>query len=136
MNHSFHPEAEAEFLEAINYYESRKKGLGYEFAFYLVVPIGPSYRVHSARYYIASLLSVGLLVPLAALGCWKLGSRRSCMTGMWILAAGAVATCLVFFPQERFRIPVLDPAMILLASGAFMNWPRDRVTEGAQRRVA
>jgi hypothetical protein len=38
------------------------------------------------------------------------------MTGMWILAAGAVATCLVFFPQERFRIPVLDPALILLAS--------------------
>ena len=32
MSYSFHPEAEAEFLEAINYYESCKEGLGYEFA--------------------------------------------------------------------------------------------------------
>lgn len=32
MNYSFHPEAEAEFLHAINYYESHKEGLGYEFA--------------------------------------------------------------------------------------------------------
>lgn len=104
--------------------------------FYLIVPVGPSYRAHSARYYIASVLSVGVLVPLAALGCWRLGSRRSRLTGMWILAAGAVATCLVFFPQERFRIPVLDPAMILLASGFFLNRPRGRVTEAAARQVA
>ncbi len=32
MTHSFHPDAESEFLEAINYYEDRKEGLGYEFA--------------------------------------------------------------------------------------------------------
>jgi hypothetical protein len=38
---------------------------------------------------------------------------------MWLLAAAAVATCLVFFPQERFRIPVLDPTLILLASGVW-----------------
>ena len=34
--------------------------------FYLVVPIGPSYQVHSARYYWASVLS---LAVLAAAGC-------------------------------------------------------------------
>jgi hypothetical protein len=39
---------------------------------------------------------------------------------MWLLAAAAVATCLVFFPQERFRIPVLDPALILCASGVWL----------------
>jgi plasmid stabilization system protein ParE len=32
MNYVFHPEAEKELLEAINYYEGRKNGLGYEFA--------------------------------------------------------------------------------------------------------
>ncbi len=32
MNWSFHPEAEEEFLEAINYYEECRTGLGYEFA--------------------------------------------------------------------------------------------------------
>ena len=32
MTFSFHPEAELEFLEAINYYEDREHGLGYDFA--------------------------------------------------------------------------------------------------------
>ena len=32
MTHAFHPEAELEFLEAINYSEARKEKLGYEFA--------------------------------------------------------------------------------------------------------
>jgi hypothetical protein len=31
------------------------------------------------------------------------------------LAASAVIVCIVFFPQERFRIPVLDPALIVCA---------------------
>jgi 4-amino-4-deoxy-L-arabinose transferase-like glycosyltransferase len=88
--------------------------------FYLVVPIGPSYTLHSTRYYAASLISVGLLVPLAALGLRRLGPRRGRLAGMWLLAAAAVATCLVFFPQERFRIPVLDPALILCASGLWL----------------
>ncbi len=32
MTFSFHPEAETEFLEAINYYENREFGLGYDFS--------------------------------------------------------------------------------------------------------
>jgi len=32
MKYFFHPEAEAEFLDAIDYYEGRRPGLGYEFA--------------------------------------------------------------------------------------------------------
>ena len=32
MNYSFHPEAEAEFLQAIDYYEEKAVGLGHEFA--------------------------------------------------------------------------------------------------------
>jgi 4-amino-4-deoxy-L-arabinose transferase-like glycosyltransferase len=94
--------------------------------FYLVVPIGPSYTVHSPRYYAASVVSVGVLLPLAAVGLWRLGSRVRRLPGMWLLAAAAVATCLVFFPQERFRIPVLDPALILLASGVWLKETRDR----------
>jgi hypothetical protein len=30
--------------------------------------------------------------------------------------ASAVLVCVVFFPQERFRIPVIDPALIVLAA--------------------
>ena len=32
MTHSFHPEAETEFNEAIEYYEGIESGLGYDFA--------------------------------------------------------------------------------------------------------
>jgi hypothetical protein len=32
MNYSFHPEAEAEFLEAIAYYAECEEGLGHDFA--------------------------------------------------------------------------------------------------------
>ena len=32
VKHIFHPEAEAEFEEAVSYYEERRKGLGYDFA--------------------------------------------------------------------------------------------------------
>jgi CHASE2 domain-containing sensor protein len=81
-------------------------------------------------------VSVALIVPLAVFGAWRLGSYRSRMVGMWILALGAVATCLVFFPQERFRIPVIDPALILLASGVWASAGRDRVHEAVQQKVA
>ena len=32
MKYSFHPEAEAEFVQAIDYYEDCEAGLGYDFA--------------------------------------------------------------------------------------------------------
>ncbi|MBE0467017.1 MAG: type II toxin-antitoxin system RelE/ParE family toxin [Candidatus Desulforudis sp.] len=32
MEYSFHPEAQAEFIRAIEYYEECEKGLGYDFA--------------------------------------------------------------------------------------------------------
>ena len=95
-----------------------------------------AYKVHSARYFWASVLSYGLLLPLAAIGAWRLGSRRSRLAGMWILAAAAVATCLVFFPQERFRIPVIDPALILLASGLWASVRLGDAQGAAGRRAA
>jgi hypothetical protein len=27
-----------------------------------------------------------------------------------------VLVCLIFFPQERFRVPILDPALIVAAA--------------------
>jgi len=34
--------------------------------------------------------------------------------GLWLLAGSAVLVGLVFFPQERFRIPLIDPALVVL----------------------
>ncbi|HEX5070581.1 MAG TPA: hypothetical protein VFV78_10250 [Vicinamibacterales bacterium] len=135
-----HPGLNEEQMEPVYYQESLGwirshpmdwVALMFKKLFYLVVPIGPSYaQAHGPRYYIASVVSVGLLVPLAAVGLWRLRGRRERLAGMWLLAAAAVATCLVFFPQERFRIPVLDPAMILCASGVWLpgRWAAERKT--------
>lgn len=84
--------------------------------FYLVVPVGPSYRLHSLRYYAASFISYALVLPPALLGIWQLRRRRRGSPGLLLLSASAVATSLIFFPQERFRIPIIDPALIVCAA--------------------
>ncbi len=40
MTYSFHPEAEEEFLGAIEYYEEHEEGLGFEFAMEVRAAIG------------------------------------------------------------------------------------------------
>jgi hypothetical protein len=105
--------------------------------FYLVVPIGPSYvQAHGVRYYATTVVSLGVLVPLAVVGAWRLRGRRARLAGMWLLALSVVATCLIFFPQERFRIPVLDPALILLASGAWLPQRSAAGRESIRRAAA
>jgi 4-amino-4-deoxy-L-arabinose transferase-like glycosyltransferase len=123
-----HPELSEEAMEPVYYREALGwirshpadwLGLELRKAFYLVVPIGPSYTLHSARYFAASVISYGLVLPVAIAGFVRLGRRRRQSPGLWLLAGSAVATCLIFFPQERFRIPVLDPALIICAGAAF-----------------
>jgi 4-amino-4-deoxy-L-arabinose transferase-like glycosyltransferase len=87
--------------------------------YYVVVPSGPSYAVHSLRYRVASILSYLLLLPLAAVGMRRLGRGARRPTALFLLAASAVLVCLVFFPQERFRIPVIDPMLIICVGGLF-----------------
>jgi hypothetical protein len=86
--------------------------------FYTFVPIGPSYQLHSRRYYVTSLVSYGLLVPVALMGLWRLVRRgeQSRLWALWLLAASTVVVSLVFFPQERFRIPVIDPTAVICAA--------------------
>jgi hypothetical protein len=83
-------------------------------AFYLVVPIGPSYTLHSTRYLVTSVASYGVVLALAIAGAMSLGGRVGRTPGLWVLAASAVLTCLVFFSHERFRIPIVDPALVVL----------------------
>jgi hypothetical protein len=95
-------------------------------AFYTIVPLGPSYAVHSARYRVASVASYLLILPAAIWGAWQ-WRRSGAATGptaLWLMAAATVVAGLVFFPQERFRIPVIDPALIVSAS--LLAGPRQR----------
>ena len=54
-----------------------------------------------------------------ALGVRRMAARRPHRPeALFLLAASAVIVCLLFFPQERFRIPVIDPALIVCAACA------------------
>jgi 4-amino-4-deoxy-L-arabinose transferase-like glycosyltransferase len=85
-------------------------------AFYTVVPIGPSYAVHSAKYRIASVVPYALILPFAVMGARRLRRSPRRPSALFLLAGSTVLMCLVFFPQERFRIPVIDPALIIAAA--------------------
>jgi hypothetical protein len=82
------------------------------------VPVGPSYAVHSAKYVAASATAYLLVLAAAVAGVWRWrkAGRRTGPVPLWLMAASTVAAGLVFFPQERFRIPVIDPALIVTAA--------------------
>jgi 4-amino-4-deoxy-L-arabinose transferase-like glycosyltransferase len=83
--------------------------------FYLWVPVGRSYSLHSARYRWASVVSYLAVVPFAIAGFAALARRGAPPRGLGLLAGSVVLMSVIFFPQERFRIPVLDPALIVCA---------------------
>jgi hypothetical protein len=84
--------------------------------FYTIVPTGPSYAVHSARYRFASIVPYVLLLPFAAIGARRVWARQQRPTALFLLAGSVVLMSLIFFPQERFRIPVIDPTLIVAAA--------------------
>jgi len=84
--------------------------------FYLWVPVGPGYELHSALYRHSARISYLILLPFAVVGFLRLvGSRREALP-LWLLAGSAVLACLVFFPQDRYRVPAIDPVMIICAA--------------------
>lgn len=95
-------------------------------AFYTFVPIGPSYRLHSRKYQLGSVLPYALLAPLALIGSFRLANRGGAATPLLLLALSVVLTGLIFFPQERFRIPVMDPTVIVCASVVLAEGVRSR----------
>jgi 4-amino-4-deoxy-L-arabinose transferase-like glycosyltransferase len=126
-----HPGLSPEELESVYYREAMAAitanpawwiGLEFKKLFYLWVPIGPSYMLHSRLFRIASWVSYGLLVVPGLAGLVALWRRRTGPPALWLLLASAVLACLIFFPQERFRIPVVDPALIIGA--AMLATPR------------
>ena len=125
-----HPGLSAEELEPIYYRETfahiRREpvawlGLLARKFFYLWVPVGPSYTARSARYYWTSVLSYTLVLPVALAGARTLWRSGRPPVVLYLLALSVVVGSVAFFPQERFRIPVLDPTMIILSSAWFAS---------------
>jgi hypothetical protein len=119
-----HPGLSAEELEPLYYREAVDYiaahpgwwlGLLVKKAFFTVVPAGPSYTLHSTLYRVSSIASYVILLPFALLGiiAWRRGTHPP--EALFLLAASALIVCLLFFPQERFRIPVIDPTLIVCA---------------------
>ena len=120
-----HPGLSAEALEPLYYREALDYirhhpgwwlGLLLKKAFYTVVPLGRSYALHSTRYRVWSIASYLLLLPFAILGLRAWIRHRRPPEALFVLAASAILVGLIFFPQERFRIPVLDPTLIVCAA--------------------
>jgi hypothetical protein len=85
--------------------------------FYAVVPVGPSYRLHSPLYIWGSVLPYLSALVAAIMGAVRLARRRRLPTPLLLLAGSTLLVSLAFFPQERFRIPTIDPVLIVLAAG-------------------
>ena len=88
-------------------------------AFYSIVPAGASYAVHSAKYVAASVVSYILVAIAAAAGAWRwhrAADAGPAPVALWLMAAATLLSGLVFFPQERFRLPIIDPALIVTAA--------------------
>jgi 4-amino-4-deoxy-L-arabinose transferase-like glycosyltransferase len=120
-----HPGLTPEELEPIYYREALRfisgqpvawAGLMARKAFYAIVPFGPSYRLHSTLYFGASVLSYLAVLPFALMGAARLARARRLPVPLLLLAASSFVVCLVFFPQERFRIPVVDPTLLVMAA--------------------
>ena len=92
--------------------------------FYTVVPLGPSYRLHSPLYFGASVLSYLSVLPFAVLGLADLRRRGTLPVPLLLMALASILAGVVFFPQERFRIPIVDPTLLVSAAA----WRASRVT--------
>ena len=114
-------------LDDIRSDKARWVGLVVRKMFYTIVPVGPSYTLHSTRFVSASVVSYLIVLPFAAAGVSRLRRRPDQPVALWLLAAASVLVCLVFFPQERFRVPVIDPVLIVCAAatvpGAWAHSP-------------
>jgi 4-amino-4-deoxy-L-arabinose transferase-like glycosyltransferase len=128
-----HPEMTPEELERVYYREAaafiREQPAAWarlmlRKVFYTVVPVGPSYRLHSPLYFGASVLSYLSVLPFALMGLANLRRRGTLPVPLLLLALASILACVVFFPQERFRIPIVDPTL-LVSAGA---WRAPRVT--------
>lgn len=92
--------------------------------FYTVVPTGPSYRLHSRLYYWGTVIPYLSALALAIVGIMRIKRQGRLPVPLLLLAASSILVELVFFPQERYRIPGIDPVLIVLASGLWLQ-PRD-----------
>jgi 4-amino-4-deoxy-L-arabinose transferase-like glycosyltransferase len=119
-----HPGLTQEELEPLYYREALAQiaahpvwwvGLLCKKVFYTIVPVGRSYALHSPLYRTSSIASYLIVLPFGVLGALTWRRRSHPPESLFPLALSAVIVCILFFPQERFRIPVIDPTLVICA---------------------
>lgn len=120
-----HPNRSPEQLEAVYHREARAFIRTHPVAwlvllakklFYFIVPVGPSILMRSALFRTASWISYFSLLPLGVIGFWRLVRAQQQPIPLWLLGLSALMTILIFYPQQRYRVPVFDPVLIICAS--------------------
>ncbi len=96
---------------------------------YQWIPVGPSYRLHSWLYAGASIASYLIVLPFAIAGLLHLRRERRVPVVLTLLAGAQILAGLIFFPQERFRIPVIDPVLLIFGTVWFASRARQAHTE-------
>ena len=138
---SAHPGLSPEALEPVYYHEAlawiraepiRFATLVARKLFYLWVPLGPSFRLHSALYRWTAWVSYLALLPFALLGIPRVLRSPERGLPLWLLAGSVAATSLVFFPQDRYRPPAIDPVLIVCAA-ALASRARDELSRNRSR---
>ena len=120
-----HPGSTEEELEPIYYREAFSAiaadprwwvGLLARKLFFTVVPMGPSYTLHSARYRAASIVPYLAVLPFGIAGLAATRRRGRWPRALVLFAVAAVLVSVIFLPQERFRLSGLDPALVVGAA--------------------
>ena len=75
--------------------------------FYTIVPIGPSYRLHSMRYFATSFVSFVTVLALAVAAIPRLRRLRCPPRALWLMAASAVASRWCSFRRSGSAFPSL-----------------------------
>jgi 4-amino-4-deoxy-L-arabinose transferase-like glycosyltransferase len=139
-----HPGLTEEELEPIYYREAVRAiaadpawwaGLLVRKALFAVVPAGPSYTLHSRLYRAGSVVPYLVVLPLGLAGLAWTRRRGTWPRAQVLLALSYVLVCVVFLPQERFRLSGLDPTLVVGASAwwALRRRATDRPEPGHQR---
>jgi hypothetical protein len=93
--------------------------------FYTWVPVGPSYRTRSPLYFWSTVIPYGLVLILAAAALPALRAAPGPPRALGVLLASAVLVNLITFPQDRYRVPVIDPVLIVVGAAGLGLRPRE-----------
>jgi 4-amino-4-deoxy-L-arabinose transferase-like glycosyltransferase len=117
------------YRRALSYILSHKMwfiALLFKKLFYFFIPIGRSILNASPAHRLISWGSYFPLFALAIFGMIRTRKRWLPLFPIYLLVISSALTCMLYFPQERYRIPTADLVFIILAGySLFLFFSKD-----------